>query len=83
MAELGFNPRQFAVWIAAAVIGGSAWNTWLAVDEIRELRKEKAPEPNSPKAAALKASQDTTKAVGNPLDAERKSDMAALRKGAT
>jgi hypothetical protein len=56
-AEMQINPRRFCVYIAAAIVVGDTVSLWQAVSELRDLRKEKAVEPLTDKAAAIKASQ--------------------------
>jgi hypothetical protein len=39
--ELGIDPRQFALWTVGGVLGLHAWNIWQAIDELKELRRER------------------------------------------
>jgi len=90
MAELNLNPRRAALYIAAGVMGLHVTNVWLVVEELKRM-KAPPPAPLTPAAKAVSdqaqgpaplkfPSQDTKAAVGNPIDTERKADLAKLRK---
>lgn len=49
--ELGIDPSRFAVWTVVGVLGLHSFNIWQAVQELKELAREKAAQDKKDQAA--------------------------------